>query len=36
LVERLFLKLKAYRRIATRYGRLAGIYHSMLYLAAII
>ena len=36
LVERLFLKLKAYRRIATRYERLAGNYHSMLYLAAAV
>ncbi len=36
LVERLFQKLKAYRRIATRYERLATHYHSMLYLAAAV
>lgn len=34
LVERLFQKLKHYRRIATRYERLARNYQAMLYLAA--
>ena len=34
LVERLFLKLKSFRRIATRYERLAINYGSLLYLAA--
>ena len=34
LVERLFQKLKQFRRIATRYERLARNYQSMLYLAA--
>ena len=36
LVERLFQTLKAYRRIATRYERLATHYHSMLYLVAAV
>jgi len=34
LVERLFQKLKQFRRIATRYERLARNYQAMLYLAA--
>lgn len=34
LVERLFLKLKSFRRIATRYERLVINYGSLLYLAA--
>jgi transposase len=34
LVERLFQKLKHFRRIATRYERLARNYQAMLYLAA--
>ena len=34
LVERLFLKLKSFRRIATRYERLVVNYGSLLYLAA--
>jgi transposase len=34
LVERLFLKLKSFRRIATRYEKLAINYSSLLYLAA--
>jgi transposase len=34
LVERLFLKLKSFRRLATRYERLAENFLSMLYLAA--
>jgi len=36
LVERLFQKLKHYRRIATRYERLAITYLPMLSLAATI
>ena len=36
LVERLFLKLKSFRRIATRYERLAINYGSLLYLAAAV
>ena len=36
LVERLFQKLKHYRRIATRYERLARNYIAMLFLAATI
>lgn len=36
LVERLFQKLKNYRRIATRYERLARNYNAMLLLAATI
>jgi len=36
LVERLFQKLKHYRRIATRYERLAMTYQAMLSLAATI
>ncbi|WP_305415136.1 IS5 family transposase [Oceanobacter sp. 3_MG-2023] len=36
LVERCFLKLKRYRRIATRYGRLARNYLSMLCLVSSI
>ena len=34
LVERLFQKLKQFRRIATRYERLGRNYQAMLYLAA--
>jgi transposase len=34
LVERLFQKLKKFRRIATRYERLARNYLAMLYLSA--
>ena len=36
LVERVFQKLKHYRRIATRYERLAITYHAMLSLVATI
>ena len=36
LVERCFLKLKSYRRIATRYERLARNYLSMLYLVSAV
>ena len=36
LVERLFQKLKHYRRIATRYERLGRNYQAMLYLVASI
>jgi len=36
LVERLFQKLKHYRRIATRYERLARNYIAMLFLVATI
>lgn len=36
LVERLFQKLKEYRRIATRYERKGKHYLSMLYLAAVM
>lgn len=36
LVERLFQKLKNYRRIATRYERLARNYRSMLFLASAV
>lgn len=36
LVERVFQKLKHYRRIATRYERLAVTYHAMLSLVASI
>ncbi|MBL4700028.1 MAG: transposase, partial [Phycisphaeraceae bacterium] len=35
-VERLFQKLKSYRRIATRYERLARNYQSMLHLVATV
>ena len=34
LVERCFLKLKAFRRVATRYERLAATYASMIHPAA--
>jgi transposase len=34
LVERLFQKLKQFRRIATRYDRLGRNYQAMLYLAS--
>ena len=36
LVEKLFLKLKAYRRIATRYDKLACTYLGFLCLASIL
>ena len=36
VVERLFRKLKHYRRIATRYERLARNYRAMLFLVATI
>lgn len=36
LVERLFLKLKAYRRIATRYDKLACTYLGFLCIASIL
>lgn len=36
LVERLFQKLKHYRRIATRYERLARNYKAMLFLASTV
>ena len=36
LVERFFQKLKHYRRIATRYGRLARNYQSMLHLVSTV
>lgn len=36
LVERLFLKLKAYRRIATRYNKLAHTYLGFLCIASIL
>jgi len=36
LVENLFLKLKAYRRIATRYDKLACTYLGFLYIASIL
>ncbi len=36
LVERLFQKLKQFRRVATRYERLARNYMAMLYLASAI
>lgn len=36
LVERVFQKLKSYRRIATRYERLARNYQSMLSLVSIV
>jgi len=36
LVERLYQKLKKFRRIATRYERLARNYPAMLYLASAI
>jgi transposase len=36
LVERLFLKLKSFRRIATRYERLAVNYSSLLHLVATV
>lgn len=36
LVERLFQKLKNYRRIATRYERLARNYQAMLYLVSSV
>lgn len=36
LVERLFQKLKSYRRIATRYERLARNYQAMLHLVATV
>lgn len=36
LVERFFLKLKNFRRIATRYERLAITYGAMISLAAVI
>lgn len=36
LVERLFLKLKAYRRIATRYDKFACTYLGFLSIAAIL
>lgn len=35
-VERLFNRLKQYRRIATRYDKLVTSYHAMLTLAAIM
>ena len=35
-VERLFNRLKQYRRIATRYDKLASSYHAMLTIAAIL
>lgn len=36
LVERLFQKLKSFRRVATRYERLARNYMGMLQIAAVI
>ncbi len=36
LVEKLFLKLKAYRRIATRYDKLASTYRGFICLASIL
>jgi len=36
LVENLFLKLKSYRRIATRYDKLACTYLGFLYIASIL
>ncbi|WP_407656510.1 transposase [Methyloglobulus morosus] len=36
LVERLFQKLKEYRRVATRYERLAVNYMTMLSLASVL
>ena len=36
LVEKLFLKLKAYRRIATRYDKLASTYLGFIYIASIL
>ena len=36
LVEKLFLKLKAYRRIATRYDKLACTYLGFLCIASIV
>ncbi len=36
LVERLFQKLKQYRRVVTRYKRLARNYQAMLWLVASI
>jgi transposase len=36
LVERLWCRLKDWRRIATRYDKLAANYHSGVFLAAII
>lgn len=36
LVEKLFLKLKAYRRIATRYDKLASTYLGFIYIAPIL
>lgn len=36
LVEKFFLKLKAYRRIATRYEKLAGTYLGFICIASIL
>ena len=36
VVERYFQKLKCYRRIATRYDKLASIYRSFIYIASIL